>query len=160
MKKIMQLSIVTLGLYYLYRGFVEGILHISAVFIKDSFDLNWFTTVPNILMFALGLVLVVKPTVVMKHIKCADELFNHQFDHLAVGQLILKMLSLLLITSNLQIIMAQASAIPSFLEMGSMGDMVSLAYGLICVRGIMVCLGIIVFWKAYEIAGIIYKVRQ
>ena len=160
-KKVLNMAIITLGIYYTYLATLSllskfGSLSISGTE-KSIIDL--FTFFMSIVVLAIGLLLITKPVIITRSVKFKEDDPNIAIDLSAIEQVILKIVSILLIMYNVQVIFFQAATLYEYSLIGGFEDHRMWMIIDIFVRLILVLVGVIVFWKSYIISKFIFKDR-
>lgn len=156
-KKVLNMAIITLGIYYTYLAILSLLLKFGSFSTSSNIDI--YTVVMNITVLIIGITLISKPNLITKSIKYNEVETNKFIDLFAIEQLILKIVSILLIMYNVQVAVFQAGTISEYLLLESYEDHVMWMKMDILIRSILAIIGAIIFWKSYSISKFIFKDR-
>ncbi len=99
-KRIMDWAVICFGLYYAYQSLYRVVYFGILILLSGAFKLiDSFTIIVQIPLFLIGLTLIVKPQLVSEKVNG----FNHRegVDFKALGQLLIKLLCLVLMMNSL-----------------------------------------------------------
>lgn len=160
-KKVLNMAIITLGIYFTYQNSLSLLLkfgsYSTAGTVKSSIDI--YTVIMNIIVLIIGLTLITKPTIITKSVKYNEDETNNSVDLFAIEQIILKIVSILLIIYNVQVSIFQAASINEYLLLGNHENQITWMKMNILVRLTLAIVGIIIYWKSYNLSKFIFKDR-
>jgi hypothetical protein len=160
-KKVLNMAIITLGIYFTYQNSLSLLLNFgsysTAGTVKSSIEI--YTVIMNIIVLIIGLTLITKPTIITKSVKYNEDETNKSVDLFALEQIILKIVSILLIIYNVQVSIFQAASINEYLLLGNHENQITWMKMNILVRLTLAIVGIIIYWKSYNLSKFIFKDR-
>lgn len=159
-KKVLNMAIITLGIYYSYQATLSLSLKFgsfsTAGTVKSSIDI--YTVIMNIIVLIIGLTLITKPTIITKSVKYNED-ETKAVDLFAIEQIILKIVSILLIMYNVQVSIFQAATINEYLLLGHYEDQIMWMKMDIFVRVALAIVGLIIYCKSNSLSKLIFKDR-